>query len=316
MNRRALLHVAALALLSTIAVRAEPTILYEKPSKFGHVIVTEANGLRTLLFEKHGALQSVVKPGDPEHLELPYAPVAFTSLALCGELRRALVVGLGGGTLPMFLRHHYRDAVIDAVDIDPDVVHVAREYFGFRDDNRMRAIVADGRAFIEQSRQPYDLIFLDAFGSDTVPPSLTTQEFLRAVLRMVRPGGVVVGNIWDRGSNRLYDSMVRTYQEVFADLYILDVGGASNKILLALPRRLNLSEDDLARRAREVSVAKGFRFDLGALVSRGFEHAIEKNHEGRVLRDVDIGHSAGEATGDGFPATEPPRTGSATGQVR
>ena len=149
----------------------------------------------------------------------------------------------------MFLRKHYPTAEIDAVDIDPEVVNVAKRYFDFREDARMRAYVGDGREFIERFRQPYDLIFLDAFSSDSVPPHLTTQEFLRAVRRALKPGGVVVGNVWSRLSNPLYDSMVRTYQEVFDDLYILDVQGAGNKILLALPRRQPLSRDDLAARA-------------------------------------------------------------------
>jgi spermidine synthase len=275
----------------TALVSAAEQVLYEKRSPFGLVIVTEENGLRTLSFEKGGARQSVVKPGDPNHLELPYAPVAFTGLALCREPRRGLVVGLGGGTLPMFLRRHYPEATIDAVDIDPEVVFVAREFFGFREDSRMRGIVADGRKFIENTRQPYDVIFLDAFGTNSVPPALTTQEFLRSVRQAVRPDGVVVGNIWNRQSNPLYDSMVRTYQEVFDDLYILDVRGAANKILLALPRRQNFSREELAELAGRVSTAKRFPFDLGARVTYGFQHAIKKNSEGRVLRDTDVGPS-------------------------
>ena len=152
----------------------------------------------------------------------------------------------------------------------------------------MRGIVGDGRAFIDQTREPYDMIVLDAFGSDSVPPSLTTQEFLRAVHRAVRPDGVVVGNIWDRRSNSLYDSMVRTYQEIFADLYVLPVSEAGNVILLALPRRENLERDTLAKKAGRISAAKGFRFDLAAQVQPGFLHATEKAAAGRVLRDVDL----------------------------
>jgi len=269
-------------------LRAELRVIHEKTSMFGMVIVTEDSGMRTLQFERGGARQTVVKVGDPTHLELPYAPAAFTGLALCREPRRVLVVGLGGGTLPMFLRHYYPEATIDAVDIDPDVVRVAREYFGFKEDGRMRGIVGDGRAFIEKAREPYDMIFLDAFGSDSVPPTLTTQEFLRAVRRAVRPDGVVVGNIWGRESNRLYDSMVRTYQEVFDDLYILNVRGAGNMIVLALPRRLNLSREDLAAQARRVSTTKGLRYDLGERVEFGYSHAIEKNQDGKVLRDAEL----------------------------
>lgn len=281
---------AALFILAQLAApgRAQATLLYEKQSTFGWVIVTEERGLRTLQFAKGGARQSVVKLGDPEHLELPYARFAFTGLALCREPARILVVGHGAGTLPMFLRRHYPAATIDSVDIDPAVVFVAREYFGFREDDRMRAHVADGRAFIAQTRQPYDLIFLDAFGSDSVPPALTTQEFLQEVRRALRPDGVVVGNIWARHSNPLYDSMVRTYQEIFDDLYILDVQGTGNMILLALPRRLDLSPDDFALRASKVSTAKRFRFDLGAGVQRGFLHATAKNEAGRILRDADV----------------------------
>lgn len=289
MTRHLLLRIALLAftLLAAVA-RAEPVILHEKPSLFGPVIVTEEDGLRILQFARGGARQSVVKPGDPAHLELPYASVAFTGLALCGEPRRVLVVGLGGGTLPMFLHHYYPQAEIDAVDIDPEVVHVARTFFDFRDDARLRAHVGDGRAFIEQTRQPYDLIFLDAYGADSVPPHLATEEFLRAVRRALKPGGVVVGNLWDRHYNVLYDAMVRTYQEVFADLYVLTVRAAGNRIVLALPRRQNLSRDELATRARRVSEAKQFRFDLGERVTFGFQHVAAKNLAERVLRDAEM----------------------------
>lgn len=278
-----LLTLAALCVVSCAA----QTVIYEKASRFGPVIVTQGqDGLRTLLFEHGGARQSVAKPGDPDHLELQYSRVAMAGLALCGEPRRILVVGLGGGTIPSFLRAHYPKARIEVVDINPDVVVVAKKFFGFREDALMQAHVADGRRFIEGVAQPtYDAIFLDAFGTDSVPASLTTQEFLRAVRRSLMPGGVVIGNVWSRTNNPLYDSMVRTYQEVFDELFILDVAGDVNKILLALPRRQPLSQGELAQMARKVSAEGRFRFDLGDLVNHGFLRAREKNPEGRVLRD-------------------------------
>jgi len=290
MNLRLLFHAALFSFVVLAALaRAEEKVLYEKPSAFGTIVVTEDdNGVRVLRFGQRGPRQSVVKPGDPDYVALPYARAAFTGLALCEEPRRVLVVGLGGGTLPMFLHKHYPKAAIDAVDIDPDVVDVARRFFNFRDDEFMRAHVGDGRKFIEQTRQPYDVIFLDAFGSDSVPPHLTTQEFLRAVRSALKPDGVVVGNVWARFHNPLYDSMVRTYQEVFDELYVLTVQDAGNIILLALPRRQALSRDELAQRARRVSTAKRFGFDLGGLVEFGFQSAPEKNQQGRVLRDADI----------------------------
>ena len=282
------LRVALLVLVTLAApAGAGEAVLYERPSLFGSIIVTEdENGLRILRFERYGARQSVVKPGDPEYLELPYAQVAMVGLALCEEPRRFLVVGLGGGTLPMFLRKHYPHAAIDAVDIDPQIVQVAKQFFSFREDDLLRAHVGDGRQFIEKAREQYDAIFLDAYGAEAVPAHLTTQEFLQAVRRAVKPGGVVVGNIWARGSNPLYDSMVRTYQEVFDELFILAVRGTGNRILIALPRRQPLTREALAQLARGVSSTKKFRFDLGDLVTNGYSRAREKNRDGHVLRDA------------------------------
>jgi spermidine synthase len=147
----------------------------------------------------------------------------------------------------------------------------------------MRIHVADGRKFIESVRQPYDAIFLDAFGSDAVPAHLTTQEFLRAVRRAVSPGGVVIGNIWDRAYNRLYDSMVRTYREVFDELFVVAVADSGNRILLALPRRQPLTRDEMTRFVRNSQAAKRFRFDMGELVQSGLLPAEEG---GSVLRDA------------------------------
>ena len=278
-----------LALLACVAIAyAGETVLYEKASAYNNIIVTEDdNGLRVLRFEKGGARQSITKPGEPEYLGFAYTRVAFVGLALAADPARILVVGVGGGTMPMFLRKYYPHATIDAVDIDPDVVHVAKAFFGFREDERLRAHVGDGREFVETARQPYDVIFLDAFGTRNVPPHLTTVEFMRAVRRAVRPGGVVVGNVWGRPANPLYDSMVRTYQEVFDELFILDVFGTSNKILLALPRRQPLDRLELVQLARRTGTDRRFPFDLGDIDEQQFLHATRKSRSGRVLRDAD-----------------------------
>ena len=189
----------------------------------------------------------------------------------------------------MFLRAHYPAATIDVAEIDPDVVDVAKRFFGFREDERMRARVGDGRQFIENARQAdYDLIFLDAFGARDVPKHLTTREFLQITRRALVPNGVAVANVWRPASNPLYDRMVRTYQEAFEEVFILDVPGDVNNIFLALPRVQPLGQGELALLARKISTAKRFRFDLGELVEYGFLHAREENPQARVLQDADL----------------------------
>jgi spermidine synthase len=205
--------------------------------------------------------------------------------------RRILVVGLGGGSLPMFLRKHYPAAEIDAVDIDPGVVEVAKKFFGFREDERMRAHVGDGRQFIENVRQPYDLIILDAFGARSVPAHLTTLEFLQAVRSALATGGVVVSNIWRPSHNAVYNEMIRTHQAAFDELFILEVPGDVNNILLALPRKQTVDRSELTRTARRISAERQFRFDLGDFVVYGFTVVTGRNYPGNVLRDADLKQS-------------------------
>jgi len=282
-----LLSVGLIAVLASCGrAPAGDKTLYEKESSYNTIVVTEDDrGLRTLWFEPGGVRQSVVDPDDPDHLELPYLKAMLVGMALVEEPQRVLVVGLGGGTLPRFIHKHFPKTTVDVVDIDPDVVEVAKRFFGFREDATLRAHVADGRRFIEQARVRYDVIFLDAFGSESIPYHLATEEFLDAVRRALGPKGIVVGNIWCRASNPLHDSMVRTYQEVFDELYFLDVEGAGNEILIALPRRSRITREGLAERAGTLAREKHFGFDMARPVRYGFEHLVEKGPESWVLRD-------------------------------
>ena len=196
-----------------------------------------------------------------------------------------LIVGLGGGTIFSFLHKHYPQTRIDVVEIDLVVVEVAKQFFGFIEDATQKAYVQDGRQFIEERPNAYDVIFLDAFGSENIPYHLATREFLEAVRRAVTAQGVVLADVWGPGLNPLYDQMVRTYQEVFDELYILDVQGSGNKILIALPRRLRVAREELARWAGAISKQKQFRFDLADLVTYGYQYADEKDPRAQVLID-------------------------------
>lgn len=55
-----------------------------------------------------------------------------------------LLVGLGGGALAQFLRDFVPNVTIEAVELDPVVLEVAKEWFGFRPDDRLTVTIGDG----------------------------------------------------------------------------------------------------------------------------------------------------------------------------
>ncbi len=260
-------------------------VIYQTRSAYNHIFVLEdAEGLRYLLFSENGAQQSVRRPGETNILELPYSRTMMVGLACVDPPERILVVGLGGGSIPSFLHARYPRAHIDCVEIDPAVIDVAKRFFDFREDDRLKAYAADGRKFIEDTKNRYDLVFLDAYGDDFIPPHLATREFLLAVRRILSPRGVVLGNIWSRASNHLYDSMVRTYQDVFEQLYLFQVPARGNVIFLAIPRPGRLSLDELARQAQAVTRQRQLGFDLGELIRSGHRE-VQVDPDASVLRD-------------------------------
>ena len=279
--------IAALLVFAGTALPADK-VLYEKDSVFNHILVTEdSENVRSLLFEKDGALQSVAKPDDPDYLPLPYLRTALVSLAFVEKPSRVLVVGLGGGSIPRFLHKHYPAMQIECVELDPEVIAVAKQFFGFVEDQTLKAYAGDGRQFIENVKQPYDMIFLDAFGADSIPYRLATREFLLAVRKALTPNGVAVGNVWSRYSNPLYDSMVRTYQDVFDELYLFTVLARGNRILIGIPRKAAFAREDVIAKATALGTRDKFPYEIGDAASYGYSRMTGEPVAAKVLLDAD-----------------------------
>jgi spermidine synthase len=259
------------ALFGYAVLSARPHVVFEGESSFGRVSVQErSDGLRALYTGDSSARQSALYPGRPGHLELAYTRVAMMGLAFAPPEGRLLFVGLGGGSMPMYARHVMPDIWIDAVEIDPLIVDVARQYFGFREDARMTARAADGRAFIEAAAPAsYDVVFLDAFSADGIPFALTTTEFLTAVRSSLAAGGVVVSNVWS--SNTLYESMLATYVAAFEEVQLIGVGGRSQKIVVAGDGRRRLDRGIVLDAVLALSQRVDLGFDMYRLVIDGYE---------------------------------------------
>ncbi len=111
--------------------------------------------------------------------------------------RRALVVGGGdGGALEELLKHPgIREATL--VELDGEVVDVARRHLGrihrgSLDDPRASVRIGDGAAFVRDTDERFDLVYLDLTDPETPAGPLYTEEFFAQCRRILAPGGALV----------------------------------------------------------------------------------------------------------------------------
>lgn len=67
-----------------------------------------------------------------------------SALSPTGPPITLLLVGLGGGSLPQFLRDFIPGVSVHVVELDPAVLDVAQRCFGFQPDGRLKVVLGDG----------------------------------------------------------------------------------------------------------------------------------------------------------------------------
>ncbi|XP_054567420.1 eEF1A lysine and N-terminal methyltransferase isoform X2 [Eptesicus fuscus] len=172
-----------------------------------------------------------------------------------------LVVGLGGGSLPLFVHDHFPKSRIEAVEIDPSMLEVATQWFGFSQSDRMKVHIADGLDYItslagREARPQYDVIMFDVDSKDPTlgmscpPPAFVDQPFLQKVKSILTPEGVFILNLVCRDLG-LKDSVLGGLKAVFPLLYVRRIEGEVNEILfcqlhperkLATPELLDMAQ--------------------------------------------------------------------------
>ncbi len=232
--------------------------LYEQNTGYHRIRVEQTREHRLLYFD--GTLQSSMDRRNPASLELLYSRFASLGLVFRPDAARVLIIGLGGGSMAKKYHQEFPEMEIDSIEIDPDVVEVARQYFDFRVDARQRVHSGDGREFLARAREPFDMILLDAYYADNMPFHLVTHEFFATARDKMTAQGVLVANLI--GSLRGPDSTriraaIKTLGHVFSQIYTFAMFGnrgsvlneIQNVVVLASKAPDRMSMKEMERRA-------------------------------------------------------------------
>ncbi|KAL8258500.1 hypothetical protein R6Q59_026453 [Mikania micrantha] len=188
-------------------------------------------------------------------------------MASSGRTARAVVIGLGAGLLPMFLHRSLPFLQVEAAELDPVVVKIARDYFGFREDERLKVHVTDGIKFVgdvstrshnsnESCREPkteggidmVDILIVDVDSPDsssgmTCPAANFVEEsFLKTVKTSMSEEGLFVINLVSR-SPAIKEMVISRMKGVFSKLFSLQLEEDVNEVIFALNSEGRISSE-------------------------------------------------------------------------
>jgi spermidine synthase len=222
-------------------------LIYEKESAYHYIQVVQVGTKTELVLNEGQAVHSIY---DPENL-LTGGPWDY--MVIADAFRPAqtaeprpkdvAILGLAGGTSARQLTAAFgSDVKITGVEIDPEILVVARKYFHL-DESNVRAVDADARYWLDTQAGKYDVVVMDAYRQPYIPFHLTTREFFSQVRDHLRPGGVAVVNAGRTATDyRLVDAIASTMAAVYPNVYLVDVPQFANTLVYATTEPTTLDD--------------------------------------------------------------------------
>lgn len=254
-----LLFFPSISLSSTGTVMVHTgTLVYEKETLYSHLDVIDYGNIRTLYLD--GKIHSQMYKDKPEELVNTYTKYFHLGFLFNPNAKDVLFVGGGGFSGPKNFLSMYSDVRIDVVEIDPDVIGAARDYFNLPVDNdgsRLMIYNDDARNFLSKTEKKYDLIILDAFSKNYVPFHLMTLEYFQLLDKKLTSDGVIISNnIGSMAGDRsdIVRAVYKTISQVFPSVYVFPTehnSGTLQNIMLATMKSptVEYSKDELRQLA-------------------------------------------------------------------
>jgi spermidine synthase len=173
--------------------------------------VSEERGVRYLHVGGE-AIQSAMRLEDPYALELDYTRCMMAFLLFHAKPRRALMIGLGGGSLAKFFHRRLAGLHTHVVEYDERVISTARSLFHVpADDARLEIEHGDGVQAL--APECCDLLVVDGYEDESTPSAMVSQAFFDAAWCALEEPGVLVMNVMDDDKN--FDRHLQRIENAF-----------------------------------------------------------------------------------------------------
>ena len=237
-------------------------VVFEKDTLYHKLLVHDdsVNNIRTLILDNN--FHSAMDLNNPERIVYEYTKFFHLGLLFVDEPNNVLFIGGGGFSAPKKFFADYPEMIVNVVEIDQEVVNVGSKFFAVPEDERLKISTNDGRIFLRNTNEKYNIIILDAYDKSYVPFHLMTREFNELVYEHLTEDGVFVSNIItsiEGNSADLFLAEIKTMKSVFPNVYIYPVVSdqqaiIQNVIVVAHKQEDSVTKFELLARQDNVSV--------------------------------------------------------------
>lgn len=147
-----------------------------------------------------------------------------------------LMLGLAGGTAFRILRHLLPSCRLTAVDIDAEIIELAREHMNL-DDLGIKVAIGDAYQWLKTNRRSFDVVIDDIYlagRTDVFRPQAWDADVMGHLRRAVAPGGLLAVNLVTGPGHRSMQSLTRRLlKSQFPVVRTLRTAEAMNEVLVA-----------------------------------------------------------------------------------
>ena len=181
------------------------------------------------------SLQSVINLEKPHQLELKNLEYLLSVLLFQDTPQRILMLGTAAGSLLHFLRYHYPQTDITAIDIDSALIKQLLDLDILPgEDDKLTYIIEDAADFIKHCDKSFDLVIVDVFNGAQSPSWLLEQNSIQQLHSLLNDRGAVTFNLLvdsDHDFGLFYAALRRQFKQ---QVLCLPVSGLENKIVYAI----------------------------------------------------------------------------------
>lgn len=226
--------------------------------------ISESGNIRSLHLDSP-TVQSSMNLDDPSELVLSYSRAMMAWLMFVPTPRHITHIGLGGGSFARWIDAFLPDAAQTAVEINPQVIQIARMLFELPfEGEKFEILEADGAEYVKTLNGGTDVLLVDGFDGEQIIDDLVGEDFFQDCFRALSANGVFAANWWS-GDKRYELFKERLARSFGGRLIAVPAESHGNVAVLAFKGEAETALDTLKRRAAKLQ--EQYRLDFPCMLA-------------------------------------------------